>query len=62
MLRLGFAPTWVDLIMLCVTTVRYSVVVNGNLVGPIVPKRGLRQGDLLSPICLFYVHKFYQAY
>ena len=42
-------PSWVDLMMLCVTTVRYSVVVNGNLVGPIVPKSGLRHDDPLSP-------------
>lgn len=35
----------VDMVMLCVTTVRYSVRVNNRVVGPIVPKRGLRQGD-----------------
>ena len=41
MLKLGFDNRWVDLMMLCVTTVRYNVLVNGREVGPIIPKRGL---------------------
>ncbi|KAH9649980.1 reverse transcriptase domain-containing protein [Citrus sinensis] len=49
MLRMGFAADWVDLIMLCVTTVNYKVIREGIEVGPIVPSRGLRQGDPLSP-------------
>jgi len=34
---------------MCVETVDYSVVVNNEMVGPIIPGRGLRQGDLLAP-------------
>lgn len=48
MIRMGFFRQWVDIIMLCVTPVSYSVVVNDQLVGPIKPKRGLRQGDPIS--------------
>ncbi len=35
--------------MTCVSTVRYSVIVNGNPVGNIQPTRGIRQGDPISP-------------
>jgi hypothetical protein len=49
MRRLGFAPRWVQLIMMCVTTVKYAVVVNGNPSGCFQPTRGLRQGDPISP-------------
>ena len=49
MLKLGFAADFVNLIMLCVTTVTYKIVREGMEISPIVPSRGLRQGDPLSP-------------
>lgn len=47
--RLGFARRWIKLIMACVQTVSYSVIVNGSPVGRIKPSRGIRQGDPISP-------------
>lgn len=41
MLQLGFNSRWVDMIVLCVSTVRYFVTLNGEKFGPITPKRGL---------------------
>ncbi len=49
MLKLGFASRWVELIMECVTTPTYSILINGNPHGFIKPSRGIRQGDPLSP-------------
>ncbi|XP_019170994.1 PREDICTED: uncharacterized protein LOC109166499 [Ipomoea nil] len=49
LLGLGFDVRWVNLIMLCVRTVRYRVLVNGKPSEEILPTRGLRQGDPLSP-------------
>jgi hypothetical protein len=49
MRRLGFAPRWIQLIMNCVKTVNYAVIVNGIPMGRIYPTRGIRQGDPISP-------------
>jgi hypothetical protein len=49
MIRLGFELRWVHLIITCIRSVTYSVVVNGNSVGNIRPTRGIREGDPISP-------------
>ena len=49
MIKMGFSNSWIDWIMMCVERVDYSVIVNKDMVVPIIPGRGLRQGDPLSP-------------
>ena len=49
MRRIGFNERWVKLIMTCVRTVSYSVLINGKPYGNIRPTRGIRKGDPLSP-------------
>uniref|UniRef100_A0A803NUT6 Reverse transcriptase domain-containing protein n=1 Tax=Cannabis sativa TaxID=3483 RepID=A0A803NUT6_CANSA len=64
--RLGFCDKWVRLIYGSLCSVQYHIVSSGYTMGPILPSRGLRQGDPISPylflICLGRVVALIQHY
>ena len=49
MQKLGFPDVWIERVMSCITTPSFSILVNGRPYGNIIPSRGIRQGDPLSP-------------
>ena len=52
--QLGFLEKWRKWIFYCISTVKFSVLINGAPCGSFENYRGLRQGDLLSSL-LFVV-------
>ena len=41
MRKMGFNENWIGLIMVCIKTVTYSILVNGERQGLIQPTRGI---------------------
>ena len=53
--KMGIQHKMIEVIMRCISTITYSICINGQTRGRIIPSRGLRQGDPLSPyLFLFY--------
>ena len=53
--RMGFGEKWRGCIKACITTIRFSIIVNGSTVGFSGSSRGLRQGDPLFPLLFLLI-------
>jgi hypothetical protein len=53
--RCGFLEKWRKWIYFCISTVRFSILVNGSPCGFFPSSRGIRQGDPLSPLLFVIV-------
>ena len=53
--RCGFPIRWRNWIRLCISTVRFSILINGYPSGFFASSRGLQQGDPLSPLLFVMV-------
>lgn len=49
MRKMGFGERWIQLTMMCVKAISYSVLINGEPKGKIFLIKGLHQGDPISP-------------
>lgn len=48
----GFNNQWIKLVFECISTLKFSILINGKPEGYFSSSKGIRQGDPLSPFLL----------
>ena len=60
--KLGFAQSWIQIVMNMVQSVKFSVLFNGEKLEQFTPTRGIRQGDPISPYLFLIAERAFRAY
>jgi hypothetical protein len=62
MWKLGFDGRWIQLIMICINSVKYQFKVKGECTDVLIPQRGLGQRDPLSPYLFLLCAEGFSAF
>ena len=59
--RMGFGVKWCKWICTCISTIQFSVLINGSPADFFGSSRGLRQGDPLSPMLVLIMMEVFRG-